>query len=794
MADIFTPQSKTIMELFDGSSYYQIPSYQRPYAWEDEQVEQLWEDTLAAFEEGMDEYFLGSIILTTNKNNPKALDVIDGQQRLTTLMILFCVLRDIHYSKVSDERKKNKILFRIKNMETHNHRLTFRTQQHNQNYFEQEIIKSINFGKSHTKHELKSNLFLNTAFVFKEKIEKLKEEGEERLEKFTDYLLDNVRLISIQCSNQSFAIKLFQVLNNRGLDLTAADLIKSFLMSKLPEDEFPTFVQDWIAIEEKAKELNEKLTDLLTYYEYYLLASNPKKGLYDELEAQFRNKDPKEIVHQLRSLLEQFGEIQQQKSKELYTLRYLKHDVYWKSILITARLEGWNGDNFNRLQALIRNFYYLYWIAEYTTSKTKQTSFNVISWIKEGKDFEFIKEKLEEVLHGDKVYRRVLEDIEEDSYQEAWCKPTLMLLEYYETDNTNVSFVDLDNNLHVEHILPQGFSSIDYWTNLYDEVDGERHVNRFGNLTILSGNKNIKASNRPFPKKKEIYEGKGVDGLTGFKLTQDIVYKIKSGEDWTAEKITERKEKLLRKLGKILNFDPFKDYTETEEEDISESTKEIYNVLEQQILSLGDDIEAKKQKFYTAFKKGKNFCCVAVQNNKIKLWLTLDKEELDDPKDLVKDVSTIGHYGTGDSEILLKSKEEIPYVISLIKQGYNHIGLDVLYDVAYLQKQMTPSVFSLFNTFRGELRNLTDYMEKINKFFVGFKNDTFNFATVSWRKKGLYLDIRDVEKKPEQVNNDNINYDDKSKTLIIWIKSKEDIINFLPLVKLSQKYQTEVTN
>ncbi len=780
------------MQLFEGSSYYQVPDYQRPYAWGDEQVEQLWEDILIAFQEGMEEYFLGSIILTINKQNSKALDIIDGQQRLTTLMILFCCLRDLHFNDVDDSRSKNKILGRIMDMETHSNRLTFRTQQQNQNYFEQEIVKSINFDKKYTKQELKSNVFLNTAFIFKEKIEELKAEGDETLERFTDYLLDNVRIIAIQCSNQSFAIKLFQVLNNRGLDLTAADLIKSFLMSKLPsEDDFPTFVQDWIAIEEKSKELNEKLNDLLTYYEYYLLASNPKRALYDELEAKFRNEDPKEVIHKFRTLLEKFGDIQHQKSKEFYTLKYLKHDVYWKSILIAAKLEGWDKNQFNQLQTLVRNFYYLYWIAEYTTYKTKQTSFNLIAWIKEGKDLDYIKDKLGERLVIDKVYRRVIQNIEDDSYHEAWCKPTLLLLEYYRTDNSNVSFIEMDNSLHVEHILPQGFSSIKYWTDLYEEADADRLVNKFGNLTLLSGNKNIKASNKPFFDKKEIYEGKGFDGISGFILTQEIVNQMKEGENWTAEKISERKKKLLTELGQILDFDPFKDYSEDEEDEVSESTKEIYDLLENEILPLGDDIEIKKQKFYTAFKRGRNFCCVEIQMNQLKIHLSLDKDKLEDPKNLVKDVTNIGHYGTGNSQVLLSSIEDISDVVALIKQSYEAIGEETSYDLSYLKEEMIPRSFELYVSFKEELTKITKYDEKINKYFVGFKNHSHYFVTLNWRNYGLFVEIHDVKKQPAEEYK-NVTYYSKYNSIVIKVESNEDLAN-LHLVKLSKRYKDDYT-
>ena len=100
---IFDPESKTIKEVFgDTKSFYLMPEYQRPYSWDDERVNQLWEDLKTAFDNyteskalnevpPIDEnYFLGSIILTPAQGG---FDVVDGQQRLTTLMILFCVVR-----------------------------------------------------------------------------------------------------------------------------------------------------------------------------------------------------------------------------------------------------------------------------------------------------------------------------------------------------------------------------------------------------------------------------------------------------------------------------------------------------------------------------------------------------------------------------------------------------------------------------------------------------------------------------------------------------------------------------
>ena len=95
--DIFTPASLTIKQLFNNSdSLYQIPRYQRPYKWADEQVDKLWDDLTEAYENKTESYFLGSVITAAPQDTSSYLDIVDGQQRITTLMILFAVVRDLY--------------------------------------------------------------------------------------------------------------------------------------------------------------------------------------------------------------------------------------------------------------------------------------------------------------------------------------------------------------------------------------------------------------------------------------------------------------------------------------------------------------------------------------------------------------------------------------------------------------------------------------------------------------------------------------------------------------------------
>ncbi len=690
MADIFTPQSKTIQELFDGSNYYQVPSYQRPYSWDTEQVDDLWEDVYSSFDNDEDEYFLGSIILTKNGDN-KYLDVVDGQQRLTTLMILFCVLRDLYYSKHKDITKKNRIEGRIKNLENGYERLKLRTQTQNQNQFEQEILNGINFEKFQNLKDVKENKFLNTALKFREKISPLLGD-EETIEQFTEYLLDRVRVISITCSNQSFAIKLFQVLNNRGLDLTPADLIKSLLMGNLKDSDQKTFEQEWIYIENKSKDLSEEITSLLTYYEYYLLSSNPKKSLYKELEILFKGKDPLAIIYEFKKMVDLFSDIDKEGPKEIYPLYYLKHEVYWKSIILTAMLEEWSHEDTIRLAHLLRKFYFLYWIADYTSSKIKQTSFNIISWIKTQNDFDFIKNKILTKIRADKVITRVSENLDDNIYLSPWAKPLLILLEYEQVDTPSMNFINIDKNIHLEHILPQSYLEIPFWANRFNPEVAEKLVNTLGNLTLLSGKKNIEASNSPFDEKINIYAGKGKDGLTQFVITQKIVKDTKKNIEWNEELINKRKLFLISEIERVFEINFKKDIEDEKKQEkldslIQESEKyseqqhlegkdenirQIYQKIIGFVRSLGEEVEVNPQKYYISLRKDKNFAFIRVRNKKIKIVIMLPYEKFvsnvknHETKQLGKSVQNF--YNGPCFEIIIERDTNLDEIFGLLKE------------------------------------------------------------------------------------------------------------------------------
>jgi len=127
--------------------------------------------------------------------------------------------------------------------------------------------------------------------------------------------------------------------------------------------------------------------------------------------------------------------------------------------------------------------------------------------------------------------------------------------------------------------------------------------------------------------------------------------------------ITQQTQSLRRVAAEI------KAYTEQDHlEKASDLTAELYEKFKDAILNLADGIEVKPQKFYIAFKKGKNITDIAILKKSLKLFINAKTSQLDDPKKLAQDVSNIGHWGNGDYQIHVEDDKDLEYIMSLVKQ------------------------------------------------------------------------------------------------------------------------------
>lgn len=129
--------------------------------------------------------------------------------------------------------------------------------------------------------------------------------------------------------------------------------------------------------------------------------------------------------------------------------------------------------------------------------------------------------------------------------------------------------------------------------------------------------------------------------------------------------------KLDSSISNITN--EIKIYSETDHlAKASEQIIELYEMLKNKILTNYDDINVKIRKYYIAFISKTNFVDIRISKKDIKIWLNLPKGKLNDPQNIARDVSAIGHWGNGDYELILKNDDNIEYIMYLIKQAYEY--------------------------------------------------------------------------------------------------------------------------
>ena len=579
----FEPESLSLIKLFKSTEVFSIPEYQRPYSWEKDQVNKLWEDIFEGFENSLEgnsaPYFLGSIIVIDKKNGIS--DIVDGQQRITTLTILLDVLNKMNpeLNKEKDSRS-NPLIINNRKLEScihndnDNSRLRLQSKPGFCTDFELAIIDNRTYDdyieKKCDANTSVKDRFINTAAILYKYIKELIDKGYD-IGDFVNYVCNNVFVIKITCNSVGFAIKLFQVLNSRGLDLAPADVIKGYLMddSRLPAESYGRFIFDWNESEKKISSIdNETISSIFTYYLYYLLGKSPKKTLVEEFENIIKHKytdlgdveknetkDSASILKNIKNFTEIFDNIDNADDEVTVSFFYMPWRTFWATCLLTAKHLKYR--DYDRYAKEVRRFFYVSYICGLSLNQLKKPLLEIINAVKLNMDFNIISNICRKALE-DKDYESKLKYNlgQKNVYGESWVKPVLLLINNNLDDNPSINKVLIDSNLHVEHILPQKHIGTDGWSHM--SVNGEEVINSLGNLTLLGYKKNIKAKNSCFTDKLQIYNGNDSSGkFTCYNITRNLEG-FTLNNCWNETSISDRHEYLMGKLGDILDIDCLK--------------------------------------------------------------------------------------------------------------------------------------------------------------------------------------------------------------------------------------------
>lgn len=520
-------------------------------------------------------YFCGSLVLivinTDSETNAETYDIVDGQQRLSTFILLAKVLADL-YNDCLTPKNLEHLQEGWKDRHTERKRLSFNAIGSNAEYDFQDALDF--FDDSHHVSKNDENNYLKNAVCLKDY---LREKEIKNINNFIGWLYSNVKFITIICPNIDKALRIFNVLNARGLPLNATDIFKGELLKELAkEEDQKKLVSRWNALSQKCSDNDLTIETLFSWYLDYLNPVTSKEKMEKRLVTWFKNlnKTPLEYLKGVEDFYNAYCEVLEMQDWHAHLLSY-KDDDYWHVILCASILHHYSDQDIKALKELLVKFYYQDWVAGQTRSTRSQTCCNIIIALKEKKSVRYIASiAVKKYLDDKNITQRFRDNLQDSRLYEkfyytgktpkknSWVKPILILVEYSMSDDPYPKRIQMDKNLHIEHILPQQPGSSSQWVKDFSEEERELYTHSLANLTLLGGKKNAQASNKDFKEKKEIYMGNAVKlgknkrgrektfrVMTCYDMTKNDVCRY---TEWTPKSLEKRKEELIQKIESVL--------------------------------------------------------------------------------------------------------------------------------------------------------------------------------------------------------------------------------------------------
>ncbi len=672
-----------------GSTQFFIPCYQRMYSWEIEHCKKLWEDIVnIGSNDKAYAHFMGSVMYISDSYSQSSINklcVIDGQQRITTITLLLIALSE----SIGDQSFLDQKFTRTKIIE----RYLTNTHEDGDKKFRL-ILSQIDkdtllalIDKDKLRPKDPSARIMENFIFFKKQLEVNKDKME-----IVCRGINKLCVIDISLDREKDdAQRIFESMNSTGKTLNQTDLIRNYILMNLPQKEQEEFYEKyWRVIETNFNQNNhEKKFDLFvrhfltirkdgetpninkiyeSFKEYKERQNINAKSLLEELKKYcnyycniaFKKEQDKE-------LLEAFEELLQLEAEVIYPFLLTLYDDYEKGIL--------KKKDFIDIIKIIRSYIFRRAVCEVPTNALNKTFATFSKKINKQNYLESVLVHLcilefSQRFPNDEEFKQKL--ISRDLYHSFNKKQYLLdsLENFEQKENINTK------SYTIEHIMPQNIKNSKEWQKElgenWQEIH-EKYLHTLGNLTLTGYN--TEYSNKPFKEKR--------DCRGGFKESPiRLNSMLKNIENFNEKSINQRASQLADKALQIWQYPKFpretlEKYKLKQESNPNQyhflrsggKSRSLFDRLHQEILNLDENITERYLKHYIVYSKF-NFDIVFVEPmaKSLKLFINSDTYRLTDPKNLLRDVSNVGHWGSGNTEIVLKSPDDINYCLDIIMQ------------------------------------------------------------------------------------------------------------------------------
>ncbi|CAA0165639.1 conserved hypothetical protein [Tenacibaculum maritimum] len=512
--------------------WFLIPEYQRSYVWNSDNINDLLDDLWYAFKNKPgDEYFLGSLVLKkTSEVRFNEFEVLDGQQRLTTFFMFMAVLRDIAKDEDLKEACHDRIFQKANKFRKipERVRLVYKIRDNVEDFIKEfvlakegskkeeilfEYIKGKNISINHM-----ANAILTISKFFSNKTSS-------EIEDFGVFIAEKPVFIYVSTESMEDAFRMFTILNNRGVPLTNADILKSINIGLIHEEEQEKYALIWEDIE---SDLGKDFDRFLSFIRTIKVKEKARLNLLDEFNENIYDKNRLKKGKETVKLIQNY--------KFIYDkIITFKDDIglenEYKNLLVIMQIglpsTDWIPplilfyDKFEKenLFSFIEKLEYKFssdWINQLTPTKRIDNLNNILKAIeKYNTSSELLKDNTIFTVDKIELERRLSGNV----YGRRFTRYVLLKYEYLLGDNT----VHLSNykTISVEHVLPQNPKLDSFWINDFNALEREEWTHKLSNLVLISMKKNSKLGNLDFERKKERYLKGRIDIFPSNKIFQN---------------------------------------------------------------------------------------------------------------------------------------------------------------------------------------------------------------------------------------------------------------------------------